>query len=121
MFIFKFLDRRDLFTCWRQSRSFSDKEELAEDLEVIMLKVLALITLRFCSVTMHARVDKGGNPSLPSEHCDYLSAARCFNHTVFVYILLSKYFTMNVLAINGTAATADMRVGLCANIFSVEK
>ena len=57
---------------------------------------------------MYARVDKGGNPSLPDERCDYLCAACCFNHAVFVYILLSKYFTMNALAISSAVATADM-------------
>ena len=40
---------------------------------------------------------------------------------VFVYSLLSLYLTVNVLAISSTVATADMGVGLCANIFTVEK
>ena len=40
---------------------------------------------------------------------------------LFVYILLSYYFTVNVLVISSTVATANMWVGLCANIFTVEK
>ena len=38
---------------------------------------------------------------------------------ICLYILLS-YFTMNVLVISSTVATADMWVCLCANIFTVE-
>ena len=40
--------------------------------------------------------------------------------TVFVYILLS-YFTKKVLVISSTVAMADMWIGLCANIFTIDK
>ena len=41
-------------------------------------------------------------------------------HAILVYILLSYYFIVNVL-VSSTVATVDMWVGLCANIFTVEK
>ena len=40
---------------------------------------------------------------------------------ICLYPSIIKYFTVNVLVISGTVAAADMWVGLCASIFTVEK